>query len=464
MKHVHFIGIAGSGMAPLARLARERGYTVTGSDSGIDQKGIEDFSEEGITVCNQHSESNVKKKDAVIYSTAVGPDHIERNRATAAGIDFHRMDFLLELMKGHTAFAVAGTHGKTSTTSLLGFLLLSLGLDPVILAGGRPLYLLRGFRNGSGPAVYETDESDGSFLKTEARYRLVLNIDADHLDYYGCFEKLKDCFARFAEGGQSVLNLDDQNTYDLFQILNRSGRNVTGFTVNPDKRKQALLFGRFIEGDVMQVFCDSLSSEPIGQFQLKTPGKHFAMNTLGALSLLAVYAGENKQDVLSLLKRAVSCTSDFPGVERRLEWIADWKHLRIYDDYGHHPVEIEAVLSALQQRHDFVAMVFQPHRYSRTAEHFERFAEILEKFDLAFLLPIYSAGEKPDQGKDHEDIYAALSADHKASGRVRMIADIESVFHSLPDPQKHKIESGALLFQGAGSISKMVRAYLASQQ
>lgn len=439
---VHFIGIGGSGMGPLSGLAHEDGWDVQGSDP----KGGPSYAR----VFTDPDPAHLAGVHAVVYSSAIPESHAELKAARARSAEdadfrvYHRMEFLKALTSSHeTRIGIAGTHGKTSSTSLAGWVLLDLGLDPLIFAGGRPLYLPGGMRAGKGPAVIETDESDGSFLQSGANARLILNVDRDHLDYYGSEEALQDAFARFAkEVPLSVVNGDDPALKDCGVSFTTRG--------NP-----ASMYHGFFEGetDELSVFrrADSGSLMRLGTIALILPGRHFAVNALGVFALLDRMMQSGMIPPFSA-ERVFDAMRRFPGVERRLEKIGEIGGNPVYDDYGHHPSEIEAVLKALRLRHKdrLIGIVFQPHRYTRTRDLAEDFARVLQQADQCLILPLYSSGEAPIPGIDSSLIEKHM----QGKGRLVQVSEVESLLRR-PAPV-------VWIFQGAGDVSAIGRRICSS--
>lgn len=479
-------------MLPLARLAHARGYRVMGSDAKLGPVSIQKMKEEGLEAFGPPDARRILqlKSATVVYSTAISEDHPERQAAQqlASGGTIrllHRMDFLNELVQ-HCSIrlGMAGTHGKTSSTALAGWMLMELQKDPLIIAGGRPLYLERSIRNGPDVAVFETDESDGSFLRSNATHRLILNVDEDHLNHYGSFEELKKAFRRFAGEGICVVNYGDPSLRPLIlppsekwsspsalEVPSGAEKGVPavpgfspgaaeiyGYEICKNKQQceesHALFAGYFPDqDDTLHFRIRSLprnaadangkssgrnpSEEGGGRihsragseegiyyhFRMKVPGVHFASNALGVLTLIYLaFPGIDIQHCIDALE-------GFPGTERRLELLGEYRGFPVYDDYGHHPSEIRAVLLALKQRfpESPIVVVFQPHRYTRTRELASAFAESLSKADRVFLLPLYSAGEKPIEGVD-----SALIAQHMPAHCPATLLDddLERVFDS----------------------------------
>ncbi|MBL8019790.1 MAG: UDP-N-acetylmuramate--L-alanine ligase [Leptospirales bacterium] len=429
---VYFIGIGGSGMLPLAHLASASGHEVQGCDPrGQNQPGL--------TVFTDIDPRRIASVDAVVFSSAIPADHPElmaaRMRSESGSLKiYHRMDFLREILSDHPVrIGIAGTHGKTSTTSIAGWVLLQIGMDPTIFAGGRPKYLAQGMRRGKDVAVFETDESDGSFLRSGANVRLALNVDRDHLDHYGDEQTLHDAFRRFAtEGEIAVVNAEDE-------VL----RHLPGTTYSTSAAI-ADYMGTFIgETDRLKV---SYHGEQLGELSVALPGRHFASNALGLFALFDTL--RRRGSLVFDPQIALEAVSTFPGVERRMELIGTTNGALIYDDYGHHPSEIAAVLRALQIRNPGkrIRIVFQPHRFTRTQEHGPGFARVLSIADECWLLPLYSAGEVPIPGVDSEWLVSLMG------GRARMTSDPE-----LPLLLKSAGPNDIVLFQGAGDVSYLGR-------
>tara|TARA_Y100001937_G_scaffold83380_1_gene112793 strand:+ start:1450 stop:3123 length:1674 start_codon:yes stop_codon:yes gene_type:complete len=518
---VYFIGLGGSGMLPLARLARARGYRVRGSDAKLTESSIQSLQEEGLEAFAEPDPDRIND-DLVVYSTAISPEHPERQKGGELQDQgkarlLHRMDFLNTLVEHcEIRLGMAGTHGKTSSTALAGWLLLELDMEPLIIAGGRPLYLERAIRNGHRIAVFETDESDGSFLKSNATHRLILNADEDHLNYYGSFENLQKAFAEFAGQGLAIYNAGDPGLapLKLKYASDASMRDASGSDASSSaprtgayeilkNREQCLASDSFLAGyfpnddDTLhfRIRADGAyqgtrsagpasgdngsvteSAQQFYSFRLGVPGRHFASNALGILALLLKAFPDLD------LNRCLQAMASFPGTERRLELLGEYQGIPVYDDYGHHPSEIRAVLDALRQRFpgQEVHVVFQPHRYTRTQELAPAFAESLLHADKVFLLPLYSAGEAPLEGVDSALIARHMPADRPATLLVG--DDFSPVFANAPEAgndreslpeamdaarERSADESGIhpgnasdrpiVLFLGAGDVSQKAR-------
>lgn len=445
---VFFIGIGGSGMMPLANLASQLGYIVSGSDS--DAKKALLFAEKHFQVFQTQSASNITDQDIVVYSSAISSSHPEMTGARENGKEvLHRMEFLNRIAD-RCAFriAVAGTHGKTSTTSMIGWVLKEVGLDPDIIAGGRPLYLPDGVRMGRGEtAVYETDESDGTFLRANAQLRLCLNVDHDHLDYYGNYESLCHAFSQFIEGAKTAVVYENDPYFR--ELESQASYATLEEPFQSEAQMRSKYRGIFEDGQAMHVIYPGGE----GQIRLLVPGRHFARNALGAFALLneGFKSGllPGKVDGAKLLE----ALNTFPGVERRIEKIGAVRGCAVYDDYGHHPTEIRAVILALRERlaaDGKLIVVFQPHRFTRTRDLHSEFAAALSLADRVYLLPLYSSGEAAIPGVDSSLILRDMSV-----GKAELLEGdaLAKVFETTS-------ASDVVISQGAGDISGLFRNYL----
>lgn len=467
---VYMSGICGSGMKPLALLASKMDYKIYGSDAvltNLNHPYYKIFKTYNIEAFSKPDLNLLTNSDFYVYSSAIPEDNVERKKALELQENnqikiFHRMDFLNYLLKEHEIqLAIAGTHGKTSTTSMVGWLLQNLCLNPTIIVGGTPKFLPHSYRKGNGYiAVYETDESDGSFLKSKAFYRLILNIDHDHLNYYGSFENLIKSFYQFSLNSNCVINNDDE---ELAKFPRELKKYYIGFGT---KLPEHNLYRYFFLGNLnhhtlyFKIFRDKTviyesNNEGI---HFKFPGSHFLKNGLGAIalvfSLLLDYSSLSIRslgnDVFSSfsINSLIRILNRFSGVERRMDYLGKIHHTDIYDDYGHHPKEILNVLLALKEKYkNRIAIVFQPHRYTRTKELAREFAKVLEYADDIYLLPLYSAGEKPIAGVTSELIGRFIRKN------VHYIEDknFDSIFYNDYD---------CVVFMGAGDISNQIREYL----
>jgi len=380
----------------------------------------------------------------VVVSSAIRPGNPEVQQAHAHKIPvIPRAEMLAEVMRLKHGIAVAGTHGKTTTTSLIAHVLSEAGLDPTAIVGGRVIAAAddrTGTRLGEGPLlVAEADESDGSFLRLAPVIAVVTNIEAEHLDHYGSERALFDAFAEFAAGipfwGLAVLCLDHPGVQTL---LPRIGRRVTtyGFQAQADLRAtqaQASHWG-------MQ-FHVKRGDERVGPVELPIPGVHNVQNALAALAVAV--------ELEIPLARAAESLATFPGVERRFETKGSVGAIRVVDDYGHHPTEIRATLAAARAIHaGRIVVVFQPHRYTRTRDLFDDFAAAFHDADVVVMTEIYAAGEPKLPGVESASLVEAIAA--RGHRSIRLVPDLERV----PDELVPSLQEGDLVITlGAGSVN-----------
>lgn len=490
------LGIGGSGMLPLARFANSRKIRVAGSDPQLDAETIAALVLEGIEVYQEVDPLRLEDWPLVVFSSAIPQEHPEmlaalQRQAEGRAVVLHRMDFLnLCFEDCPTLFAVAGTHGKTTTTSMLAWLLCRLGLDPDVIVGGRPHDMPRGFRVGNGRVgIYETDESDGSFLRSEAALRILLNIDRDHLDHYGDLGTLADAFGQFLRAGRQVtINLNDPALVRIAEAAadqEDGSPRIVGYSTRVEGGAAAYSVaysGRFLNGEGDRENCNSGLSQSgegwseHGQYQddrleiyyegrraglleLKTAGRAIAEN---ALAVLATVAEAHRQGYINIpdfcLGKLIEILNQFPGVERRLERIGTIGGAALYDDYGHHPTAMRAALLALRKRSRkgaLLTVIFQPHRYSRTQTLYRQLAQALLVADRIFLLPLYSAGERAVAGVDSALIFNALM-ELDSSKAIELIEEGEIML-----PFRGLSSGDTVIGLGAGNISQLLRQLVA---
>jgi len=390
METIHFIAIGGQGMSGIARILLDRGYKVTGSDLKASSL-TERLQELGAQVYIGHRAENLGHPDMVVVSSAIHPDNPELDLAKSMGIPVvHRMDALLTAVEGKRSIAIAGAHGKTTTTSMIAWILSTAGLDPTYLVGGE-FGTGGNARSGNGDlAVFETDESDGSFLKVRPDIAVVTNIDNDHLEHWGSMEALEHAFASFLGGvrpkGARVVCADDP----------RLRRYIDG---HPGARSYAINGPAVWEGTgfTPQGWGSRshivLEGREVAVLNLSVPGAHNAQNAVGALAA-ACAAGMNPDE-------AARCLASFAGVKRRMERIGQCGGVLILDDFAHHPKEIAATLSAIKEALPGrpISVVFQPHRFSRTRLLKDELASSLSIADRVIVTGIYGGpGEEQDEG------------------------------------------------------------------
>jgi UDP-N-acetylmuramate--alanine ligase len=447
IERIHFVGIGGIGMCGLAELLRAQGYTVTGSDLA-EGPTVARLRALGVPVAIGHDAGHVGGADVVVVSSAVRAGNPELLEAERRGIPvIPRAEMLAEVMRLKDGIAVAGTHGKTTTTSLLAHVLQVAGLDPTIVVGGRVIGAgeegeRTGARLGSGPfLVAEADESDGSFLHLSPVIAVVTNVEAEHLDHHGSVDALEDAFVAFLERlpfwGAAVLCLDDPGVQRLLARVSR--RRITyGLLAQADWVASEVR----TQGAGM-AFAVRRKGRALGSVSLPLPGRHNVANALAALAVA--------DEVEVPFAVAAGALASFRGVERRFETKGVVAGVRVVDDYGHHPSEVRATLAAARGVHPGrIVVVFQPHRYTRTRDLFEAFTTAFHDADLLVLTEIYAAGEPKLPGVEA----AALADAIRARGHrdVRFVADLERVATQLVP----ELKSGDLVLTlGAGSVSKL---------
>lgn len=395
LQKIHFIGIGGTGMSGIAEICLSLGYQVSGSD--LKRSPVTDrLASLGARISVGHRLENIQEADAVVISSAIGRENPEVRVARDRGIPVvARAEMLAELMRLKYGIAIAGTHGKTTTTSLTAMVLTAGGLDPTVIIGGRLEQLGGGAKRGAGDYfVAEADESDGSFLKLSPAVSVVTNIDDDHLDYYGDMGKLTSTFHEFINKvpfyGFGVICHDDPRLRALASMSSR--RMITyGFGPDAEVRAESICMTGTGTSYVLQ-----RKNELLGKVAISIFGWHNVSNSLAAAAV-GLELGISPEKVIDGL-------AQFAGVDRRLQYrgsgvTADGGEWRIFDDYGHHPTEVTATIAAARQMNPGrVHVIFQPHRYSRTANLYDKFAMALSAADSVTLLPIYAAGEEPREG------------------------------------------------------------------
>ncbi len=451
IRRIHFVGVGGAGMNGIAEVVANQGFVVSGSDQS-ESRATRHLKKLGIDVFIGHDAERVKDVDVLVVSTAVPPDNPEVVAARVARIPVvPRAEMLAELMRFKRGIAVAGTHGKTTTTSLTASLLAEAGLDPTFIIGGVVNAWGSHARLGQGEFLLaEADESDASFLSLQPIIALVTNIDRDHLEAYEhSFENLKKAFLEFLHHlpfyGTAILCIDDPQVEALIPQLSREV--VTfGLAESADIRATDI---RQDESDMSFKVHLPQSKTPLS-VSINLPGLHNVRNALGAIAV----AWEIGLDVDAI----IDCLQEFKGVGRRFaeigELIVGNGKVRAFEDYGHHPSELEATISAARQGwpRRRIVVVFQPHRYTRTADLLDEFSRVLSAADVVVLTDIYAAGEVCIEGVDS----VALCNSIRARGKVDpvLIADVSTLAESLPALLRN---GDLLLLMGAGSIGQVAQ-------
>jgi UDP-N-acetylmuramate--alanine ligase len=456
VRRVHFVGIGGVGMCGLAEILQNLGCQVSGSDLH-DGPALERLRGLGVQISVGHEARNVRDADVVVVSSAVRAGNPEVQDAERRHVPvIPRAEMLAEIMRMKEGIAVAGSHGKTTTTSLIAHVLDAAGLDPTAVIGGRvrgsggdPEAHASGARLGRGQLlVAEADESDGSFLRLAPVIAVVTNVEPEHLDHWGSYEALLEGFAAFANRvpffGAAVLGLDDPGVRELLPRLGR--RTVTyGFSVQADFVASEVE----AQGSAMR-FHVRRGSERLGEVYLPLPGRHNVQNALACLAVAL------EADVP--FRAAADALESFRGVERRFETKGSVAGIRVVDDYGHHPTEIRATLAAARGLHSGrIVVVFQPHRYTRTHDLFDAFTDAFHDADRLIVTGIYSAGEEKIPGVESAALVEAIRA--RGHRSAELVADLEQI----PEVLVPDLRSGDLVITlGAGSITRLGPRLLAA--
>lgn len=414
-KIMHIIGIGGIGMSALAEVAHARGIQIQGSDTSKNPN-IERLKKLDIKIFNQHKVENIKGADCVVYSTAISADNPERQAAAneAEITLWHRADMLAWLMEGKRTITISGTHGKTTTTALVGAVLTEAGFDPTIINGGiMPAYKSNVRLGKSDWLIVEGDESDGTFTRLPSDYALITNIDREHLNHYGSYENLQKAFAQFMADAK-LASVPPQN-------------------ISEAKNIQFTPTGTSFQTENLKV-------------ELPLLGEHNIQNALGAIKLARVLKIPDEVIATAL--------KNFQGVGRRFQPIAQRGDSIFYDDYAHHPSEIQATIKAVKQiKGARVIALVQPHRYTRLADLFNEFVASLNEADIIWLTPVFAAGEAPKK-PDSQSLYDRLKEAGKEVHFVETAKDIAVLI-------KAECRAGdRVIAMGAGSVGNLLKEAL----
>jgi len=455
VKRIHFVGIGGAGMGGIAEVLLNEGYEISGSDIGENQV-VDRLTALGANITIGHAESNIVGASVIVVSTAINADNPELLNAQKLRIPVvRRAEMLAELMRFRHGVAIAGTHGKTTTTSLIASIFAEGDLDPTFVIGG--LLNSAGTNARLGTSRYliaEADESDASFLHLQPMVSVITNIAEDHMEtYQGDFEKLKDTYIEFLHNlpfyGLAVVCIDNEIVREL---LPRMSRQVITYGFSEDADVRAVNFHQ--EGAISHFTVQRDGYADI-EMSVNLPGQH---NVLNALAGIAVATDEGVKD-----EAIVNALAKFAGIGRRFEQLADLSteqgEMVLVDDYGHHPREVQATIKAMRNGwpDKRLVMVFQPHRYSRTRDLYEDFVDVLSEVDCLFLLDVYAAGETP-----------VISADSKSLARsIRQRGQIEPVYvgdtNKLAQLLNAQLQDGDMVItQGAGNIGVVARNLIKS--
>ena len=449
VKKIHLIGIGGSGMSGIAEVLINLGYSVTGSDIEFSQT-IEKIESIGGKVFIGHNLENIKDAEVVVYSTAISDDNPELTEAKNRKLTvLRRAEMLSELLSLKKGIAIAGSHGKTTTTSMISSILGEAGVDPTFVVGGKIFGLGMHSKVGKGQyMVVEADESDGSFLKLKPDYCVVTNIDYEHLCHYGNIENLKHSFVDFINNipffGFAVLCADNPLLSSLFPVINKKY-----FTYGIEQKADYYALNISLEQNASSF--DAYSGDKmIGKFKLSVPGIHNVLNALSAIAMTKEL-GIKTEFIAKALE-------SFHGVERRFQIKKSNERLIVVDDYAHHPVEIAATLKAAKNWNRQIVAVFQPHRYSRMKDLMDDFVNSLRIADSVIITDVYSAGEIAIEGISS----MALSEKMRNNGykNVYYVPNRKDIKSNL----KNMLKGGEMvIFLGAGDITKTCDEFVNSR-
>ncbi len=421
---IHFIGISGIGMSGIAELMLDKGYSIQGSDISVNDN-TKRLKKKGIP---EIREAYIKKIPVL-----------------------SRADMLSELMKNKKSIAIAGSHGKTTTTSLVGNIFNEAGLDPTIVNGGIINSFSNNNRYGKGEwMIVEADESDGTFLKLPHQISIITNLDIEHMDFYKSKKNLINAFEKFINllpfYGTTIMCYDDKN---LKLLINKiKTRNILTYSIK-NKKADVLIFD-IIQNKLKTSFKLKINNKIIHssnyKFTINAIGNHNILNATASI-IAAKLNGIKNKDINNAL-------INYVGVKRRFSFIGKKNKSFVYDDYAHHPTEIAATLSAAKSLKNKVIVVFQPHRYTRTKILIREFIKVLSKVDYLFLLETYSAGEKIIKGATSKDIYSKILKKNKNTIYLKNIGDLNKLM------KPYTLHQNTIVFMGAGSISSIAKKYL----
>jgi UDP-N-acetylmuramate--alanine ligase len=449
---IHFVGIGGIGMSGIAEVLHALGYAVQGSDISESQN-VQRLRKKGINVAIGHDEKNIDGASIVVISSAIKPDNPELVAARSGRIPLvRRAEMLAELMRLKWSIAIGGTHGKTTTTSMVGTMLEEGGYDPTVINGGIVNNYGTNTRLGEGEwMVVEADESDGSFTRLPASVAVITNIDPEHLDHYETFDNIRKAFKQFVENlpfyGFAVLCSDHPEVQSLIPELN--DRRIITYGFNPQADVRAENIRSDSSGSVFDVtFSERIccgKEEVMRDVFLPMLGRHNIENSLVALTI-----GHEMGMSVPLMKSAMK---NFSGVKRRFTLAGEAGGIKIIDDYGHHPVEISAVLKAARQAVDDkggkVIAVMQPHRYTRLSSLFDDFCTCFNDADHVIIADVYPAGEDPIEGADKESLVEGLkSMGHKHAEILPSPDNLAEIIEKTAE------EGDYVICLGAGNITK----------
>lgn len=441
-KQIHLVGIGGIGMSGIARILLASGFVVSGSDIKESRETLS-LKKQGASIFIGHDESNICGADVLVYSSAIKADNIELIAAQKKSLPIiPRSLMLAELMRLRCGIAVAGSHGKTTTTSLIGTLMNKAGLDPSIIIGGIVNHFDSNAVVGQSQfMVTEADESDGTFLHLSPTIAVVTNIDQEHLDFYpGGIEEIRDNFAKFLNNipfyGLVVACIDDEN---VALVINKLNKRISSYGLSKDAHYRA----KNIECNALKTrFQLVVKGQSHGHFTINLPGHHNVLNTLAAIATMSELGIPPRQ-----LEKVLE---EFHGIDRRFTRIKSPGEITIIDDYAHHPTEIKAVLKAARESfvHKKIRVLFQPHRFSRTKDLWHDFSRCFHDCDSLVITDIYSAQEQPIAGINSENLVKEINKQSLAKAIHKSdLDDGSKTIAALTE------ENDVVLTLGAGSIT-----------
>ena len=448
---IHFIGIGGIGMSGLAQIMHNMGFTIQGSDLNKN-KNTERLIKKGITVYCGHNKKNVKQATMIVISSAIKKNNEELIASKKKKLPiFKRGEMLANIVSLKKNIVIAGSHGKTTTTSLVANILVEAGLDPTVINGGVINSLKNNAQLGRGEwAVIESDESDGSFLKLPITYSIVTNLDKEHIDYYGSFDILKKSFCTFVEKtpsfGKSLICIDDNNLKFLLTKLKTRNFLTYGFAknsnyqiVNVKKKINCSFFDLRIKLIHNKIY-------KIKNIKVNLIGNHNITNATASIAV-ALNLGIQIKKIKKALKK-------FSGIQRRFTKVFSLEKKEFYDDYAHHPTEIIAVISSVKEvyKDRKIIIVFQPHRYSRVKSLKKEFASSFKSCDAVILCPIYAAGEKKRYNFSQNNFSQLISKKSKVQ-----VINIKNQKNLKDYFEKNLFDNEMIICMGAGSISNWIR-------
>ena len=447
---IHFIGIGGIGMSGLAQIMKIMGFHIQGSDNSLN-KNTNNCKRIGIKIFKNHSKKNIYNATIIVKSSAIKSNNIELAEGRKKKLPiFERADMLANIVSLKKNIVISGSHGKTTTTSLVAKILSSSNLDPTIINGGVINSIKSNAKFGKGEwAVLEADESDGSFLKLPINYSVVTNIDSEHLDYYQNYKNLENSFIKFINKtppiGKSIICLEDKN---IKKIINKiKTKNFITYGLEKKCNFQICNLRYFINKTLFDLKINDLKEKKtVKNINLNLIGKHNVLNATAAIAVCM-----NLGIKLKTIKKSLS---NFSGVQRRMTKVLSKNNVEFYDDYAHHPTEIASVLASVRNvyKKKKIISVFQPHRYSRIRSLKKQFSLSFKNSDIVILCPLYAAGEVRDKTYNH-NLFAKSIANNSKT-QVILIEDEKDLKNYF---RKNLINNELVVGMGAGSISKWMR-------